>query len=196
MRRILFYLISLTLVALGSCGKFTSKKHYTLDPDFKVFFNYHDGSQWKYVLESDTNIVEIVSVVNHKEGRMDWDAFDQEFFEYDLLSDRDSNCKLRAIADENKVTRAAFFRKDTGVYHLALEWYFSDGSYHSSGGTGDSVRVLPQKIVNGRLYTNVLEIVPADHSRYNRMYIARNVGIVRKELANGKVYLLKSYSLL
>lgn len=193
MRRFLLSISLIGFFALGGCDKFSTVQHFTLDPSIKAFFNYNDGSRWNYVLESDTNVKEVVTVQGHKEGKMVWDAFTQEFFDYDLVSDRDSSLKLRAIADENNVCRAALLVKDTS-YKQVVSWYYTGGFYSGANGNQDTLDMRNQVTINGINYSNVLVISPASNPYYRKLYFAKNIGIIRKELTGGKVYTLRSYS--
>lgn len=181
-------------ILLVSCNKLQTVQHFKMPPYMRDFFNYNDGSKWHYHEISDTNIKETVTVTGHREGKAVWDAFDQEFFEYDMSSDRDSMFKLRAIADENDIARLSLFQRDTS-FKTMISWYFVGGAFSSISGTGDSVILHPQFVVNSISYADVLEFVPAIPRHIKRLFLARHVGIVRKDMANGKVFLLKSYTL-
>ena len=187
--------IAALFILFVSCSKLNSRKHYKLDDNFRSFFNYNNGSIWNFVQENDTNYHEKVEVLAHLEGKMVWDGFDQEFFEYKLISDKDSEILFRAIADENDVGRAVILRKDTGYRHAA-EWFYGQGQFSVVSGTGDSLIVHNSYTVLGKSYTDVIELVPKTSAYYRRILIAKKVGIIRKVMKNGKAYVLKSYSVL
>ncbi len=179
---------------LGGCDKFSSVKHFVIDSGVRSYFQYKTGSNWEYVLQTDTNVKVTTTVLNYKEGKMQWDAFSQEFFEYDLSSPIDSLVKLRAIADDNNVTRINLLYRDT-TFKVAMQWYYVGGIYTAVSGTNDTLNMLGTRNVNGKNYDEVMEYAPAKKSLYRKLWIARNVGIVRKEMKDGRVFLLRSYSL-
>ncbi|MCC7298003.1 MAG: hypothetical protein IT244_06680 [Bacteroidia bacterium] len=189
MKRIQF-LFLFSLLFLGACDKFSTKKHYTLDPSFRTFFNYQNGSEWKYFEVSDTSKVETVTVSGYLSGRMTWDAFDQEFIQYDLVSDKDSTLKLRAVADENNVARASLLVKDT-LFKQCAEWYYVSGQF--AGSALDSFVMHPTYVQNGKSYNEVIELIPKSSILFKRLFIAKSIGIIRKELKSGKTFVLKSY---
>ena len=193
MVRFLRYIAILVLLQFFSCSTFGTKKSYKLDPEFKTFFNFNNGSKWKYSLSTDTTFVETVELAGHKEGKMVWDEFTQEFFEYDFISNTDSLFKLRAVADDGTVSNATFLAKDTGFKTVA-EWVYSSGKYTSLSGNNDTLNLLKQFTVRGVTYPDVLEIIPARKTLYKKFFWARHIGIIRKESTKGKIYLLNSFT--
>lgn len=195
MKRIIFFSFLGGLLLVSGCSKFESVKHFKMDAAVRSYFQYKEGSKWEYVLESDSNVRETTTVVNYLEGKMVWDAFDQEFFEYNLSSTRDSSLKLRAIADDKELSRASLIVKDTS-YKLALQWTFAGGIYAAVSGTGDTLKTYSSKMVRGISYSDVMEFIPAKKVFYRNVWFAKNVGIIRKQRLNGEVMLLRSFSLL
>jgi hypothetical protein len=192
MSRFILVLAALFLVLIGGCGK--SQKHFKLDPAFKQYFLFKNGSKWLYSSVSDTSDKETITSHDLMEGKMFWDAQDQEFIQVDLFSDRDSSYKLRAIADDQDVNRAVVIVKDV-QYKKTMEWFSAFGVLSGIKGTGDSFTLHPTYVVEGNTYNNVVELKPASPVRYKRLFMAPGVGIVRKEMLSGKTYVLKSYLL-
>lgn len=194
MKRLLLLVVPALFIFLGSCSKLDSKKHFTLNPEFVAYFKFNKGSQWKYYEQSDTTLIETAVATDLVEGKMVWDAFDQEFIQYDVESDLPSHYKIRAVADENEVTKATFFVLDS-FYRIGAQWYYSNGNFNAVANTGDSLRVLPTYTTGGKTYNSVLELKPANSDHFKTMHIAKNIGIIRKELKSGKTFILKSYQL-
>lgn len=191
--RSILYLILSSLLLLGSCGKFSTKEHYTLDANFKSFFNYRNGSEWHYFDLADTNYKEVVTVTGHLQGKMVWDAFDQEFIQYDLISDKDSLYKLRAVAEAVNVSRAVLLVQDTN-YRQAAEWYYAGGNFSGVAGNGDTFNFYPTYRMQARDYTDVIELIPRRPRLDKRIFIARGIGIIRKEKVSGRTLVLKSWT--
>lgn len=181
-----------SLLFLSGCEKFNSKKHYVLESGFRSFFSYNNGSEWLYHEINDTSDTQKVAVSGFLSGKMSWDAFDQEFLQYDLISNTDSSYKIRAIADENNVARAVLLVKDT-FYKQSAEWYYLNGQFAGTSGSGDSFSFYPNYVQAGTNYTDVIVLKPKKSAFFKRIFIARKVGIIRKELTSGKIYILKSY---
>lgn len=190
--RYIQFLLAAGLLLLSGCEKLNSKKHYVLDAGFQTYFNFNNGSEWNYTEMGDSTDKEKVVVSGFLKGKMVWDAFDQEFLQYDLVSDRDSIYKLRSIADENNVARASLLVRDT-AFKQAAEWYYVAGQFVGSSGSGDSFIYHASYSQGGKVYQDVIELKPKMSAYFKRIYMSRNVGIIRKELTSGKVYLLKSY---
>jgi hypothetical protein len=192
MPRLIAVFAVLLLVFTSSCEK--SRKHFTLDPVLRQYFSFANGSQWKYTLLSDSSQLETVTVENYVNGKMVWDAMDQEFIQLDLISDKDSIYKHRAIADENNASRAVMFVRD-GHFKTVMEWYSASGNLAGQKGSADSFTLHPTYTVQNKTYTNVIELKANKPVVFSRLFIAPNVGVIRKELLSGKVYVLKSYTL-
>lgn len=182
------------LLFTAACNKFETVKHFTINPSVKSFFQYKTGSTWEYVLETDSTKKAVTTVLNYREGKMVWDAFTQDFFEYDLVSPLDSLIKLRAIADENNISWTNFLYRDT-TYKVALQWFNVNGNFTAVNGTGDTLNLLSSKMVKGVTYNSVMELAPARKTLFRKVWIAQNVGIIQKQLKNGDMYMLKTYSL-
>jgi hypothetical protein len=187
----LFGLLGLTL-GIGSCKKWSSKKSFVIDQNFRSYFNFKNGSEWAYTLESDTTIIETVKLVGYMEGKTVWDAFDQEFIQYDLVSDRDSMYKLRAIADEDNVVNTSLLVRDT-FFRIAAQWYYLYNTFTGITGTGDTFTFYSNYLQKGKTYTDVIELKPKSSKYFKSLAMARNVGIIRKNMVSGKNYVLKSY---
>ena len=180
------------ILSLGSCKKWATKQEYTLDPGFRSYFNYKNGSEWNYIEINDTTKKETVTVTGFMDGKMVWDALEQEFLQYDLISTRDSSYKIRLIADANNVGRAAILVKDT-LYKQAAEWYYVGGNFAGTVGSGDTFIFHSNYTQAGKSYTDVIEFKPKKDNYFQRIWLASKVGIIRKELKSGEVYILKSY---
>ncbi|GEM_PF-1508308 len=193
-KRIIFLTLIISLLFSSACGKLGTKSEYPIEPDVRAYFQYSNGSKWNYVSESDTNLKETTQVEAFKEGKMVWDMFSQQFFECNFVSTRDSVLKLRAIADDVGVSRAIFLVKDT-VYKITAEFYYTGGKFRVGTNTGDSIQNFNAKNVFGIVYQDVMEVKTAKGAVYKSIWIAKNIGIIRKEFRNGRVMVLKSYAL-
>jgi hypothetical protein len=192
MPRFIILFACLFLLSLGACDK--SQKHFKLDPVFRQYFDFPNGSSWDYVALNDTTDKETVVAKDFLEGKIFWDALDQEFIQVDLHSNKDSIYKLRVIADDNNTNRASLFVKDT-FFKTTMEWYTAFGIMAGVKGSGDSFTLHPSYTVRGKTYSNVMELRPLQSIEYIKLFVAPNVGVIRKDLVSGKSYVLKSYSL-
>lgn len=192
MKHLKWVIVPALLFFAVSCAKFNSKKHYRLDSYFKSFFSFNNGSEWKYTLQSDTSVVETVKLVGFSKGIMSWDAFDQEFIQYDLHSDRDSIYKMRTVADDNGVALANLLVRDT-FFRIAAQWFYNSNQFSGISGTGDTFNVHDTFYQNGKTYTDVIELRPKKSKYFKAVYMARNIGIIRKDFVSGRNYILKSY---
>ncbi len=180
------------LLGFASCKE--TKQHFTLNSYFKEFFRYGNNSQWTYVLASDTTLKERVTLAGLQDGKMVYDAFDQEFFAYDLNSDVENQIKIRAVADQNNINRLGFIYFDV-TYTTIFELFYSEGVFSATSGRNDVLNFLPTYTVNGKTYNEVVEMLPNNNNYFTAIYFAKNIGIIRKDLKNGKTYYLQSYSL-
>lgn len=192
MKRYTIILAAAALLGLAACKD--TKEHFTLDTYFKEFFRYKDGSQWTYVLASDTTKKETVTVAGLQDGKMVYDAFDQEFFAYDLNSDVENQIKIRAVADQHKINRMGFIYSDV-TYFSIFELFYSDGAFSATSGVNDVLTYHPTYVVDGKTYSEVVEMLPYNNNYFTAVYFAKNTGIIRKDYKNGKTYYLRSYSL-
>jgi hypothetical protein len=192
MRHLLWTVILVLAFFAGSCEKLSSKKSYTIDPVFREYFNFKNGSQWKYILLSDTTVTETVELQGYLNGKSVWDAFEQEFLQYDLVSDIDSSYKLRAVADEFNSVNTSLLVKDT-FYRIAAQWYYFSNTFTGLSGTGDSFTYHPQYLLRGKNYADVIELIPKGSRYFKALFMARHVGIIRKDMKGGKSYVLKSW---
>ncbi|MBS3914753.1 MAG: hypothetical protein KG003_09645 [Bacteroidetes bacterium] len=191
MRRLILVLSLSGLIWMTSCDK--SQKHFKIDALMRSYFSFGNGSTWTYYSLSDSADKEQIVVQDRTEGKMVWDAFDQEFIQVDLASDKDSIYKLRVIADDQNTSRAVMFVKDTFFKHT-MDWSCASGILSGIKGSGDSFTLHPSMTIAGKTYANVVELKPLHSVVYRKIFLAQNIGIVRKELLSGKTYVLKSYS--
>jgi hypothetical protein len=182
------------LLFIGACKKFETSKQFKMNSYVKSYFQFKTGSNWVYVLENDSSKKTVTAVQNYREGTMILDDLTAEFFEYDLQSSEDSLLKLRAISDDNNVNWANFLVKDT-MFKIALQWYNNGSAFSVVDGTKDTLSVLETKTVNGMVYRNVLELAPYKKIYFKKVWVAQNIGIIQKQMKDGKVYMLKSYFL-
>lgn len=187
-------LLSLGLLLLFFSNCKDTRKQFTLDGYFKEFFAFGNGSEWTYVLASDTQQKMHMKVHNYSNGRMDWDAFSQEFIDYDLFCDNGDTFKIRAIADEGNVVRSSLFVLDSFL-RVSNQWFYTTNNFSTVLANGDTIAMLPVFRVGDIEYSNVLEVIPSFKRYFKRFYIAKNIGFIRRDMVNGKTYLLKSYSL-
>lgn len=182
------------LIFAAGCEKSGTKKEFLLDQQFRDYFYYRNGSEWNYILASDTNVKETVMVQNLKEGQMFWEDIVQDFFTYELSSNTDSLQIIRAIASDYNTGRWAMLYRDT-TFKQVGELYYAASQIGGVQGNNDTVNYLSSMSVGDKTYNDVVELRSARKKIIRRLYFARKVGIIRRDYMDGRVYLLKSYTL-
>ncbi len=194
MRQLSAIFISISLLLLGACESVGTKKEYKLDAEFKSYFLFNDGSTWKYTLASDSSVVENVKCEAMKSGQMYWEDMIQDFFTYNLKSDRDSLMIVRTVATTNEVARWALLRQDT-IYKQIAELFYTSSKLTGVTGNKDSVHYHGSISVRDVVYNDVVELISNRKMYVSRLYFAKNIGIIRKDLTDGRVFLLSEYNL-
>lgn len=176
-----------------------------MDPVFKSYFNFSNGSSWVYVLLSDTNTKENLTAVQRQEGVKEQEGLNKfnEFFEYLLKSDKETMLQVRALADEKQTSFAAFhvWTKNTSgtgadsMFRLGADVMYGDGKFVPMYTRNDEVKMHDQLVIDGKVYKDILEIKLAQSFYYTRLIFQKNVGLLRRELKDGKIYQLKNYKL-
>ncbi len=181
---------------VSSCGRLETKKEFKLQDGFKDYFDMKAGSEWIYMKSSDTTILDTIIASNYQAGKMVYDAFTQEFFSYDLLSKRDSNFIVRAIADQNETDRIAIIRDDPG-FNIGVQLYFDKIGFDVVDGRGDVLTQLDSFTVGDKTYKKVLKIVlNPNNAVFKNVYISPEVGIIRRDDVNGSTWILRKANII
>jgi len=191
-RQLLLILISAGLIFASGCEKSGTKKSFVLDQYFRDYFLFREGSTWTFYLLGDTNVKEHVTVQNFREGKMGWEDIEQDFFTYDLHSDYDSLQIVRAIATDYTTGRWALLYKDT-AYRQVAELYYNSNQISGVQGNNDTVKFLATFNVGDVTYNDVVELKSARRRVVKTLYFAKKVGIIRRDYADGRVFLIKSH---
>lgn len=194
MRQPAIIFLSALTILFSSCEKVGTKKLYKLDEGFKSYFKANDGSFWKYKLATDTSVVETVISSGFESGDLYWEDLVQEFFTYNLTSDIDSPMIVRTVATADFAARWALLRRDTGFKQIA-ELFYTSAQLSGVGGNNDTVNYLPSMNVGDVVYNNVVELISARKRHVKKLYFASNIGIIRKDLTDGRIFLLSEYKL-
>ena len=194
MKRIIYIISLFFLLGLGACEKIQQKKEFTLDSEFKKFFMYGNGSTWNYNDGAGGPTLASIVVEGQQEGIMDLGEVKQEFFAYTLNCTGLKYMLLRAIADQDKISRMALFVSDTS-YKVAVEMFSLDGVFDVFRGKNDELSQFATKIVNGKTYNNVLEVDLGSDPFYTKIIYAKSIGIVAMTEKSGRNLYLDTYQL-
>ena len=182
------------LLALGSCEKLSQKEEFFLNPEFVNFFKFKEQSAWNYIEKGGSSTAASIEVVGPKEGVMDLGNNKQEFFSYELNSNGTKDMLIRAIADEDKINRLSLFVLDTS-YKVVAELFYLEGSFRPYAGRSDVLIEHDTKEINGKTYSDVIEMQLKENEFLNKVFFANKVGIIALEEKSSRELLLSSYLL-
>ena len=195
MKRII-YIASLFLLlgVFGSCAKLQRKKEFFLNQEFKRYFKFGNQSSWSYVENGGSLPVASMELNALKEGIFDVGEAKQEFFSYELNGTGIKNMLLRAVADEGKVNRLSIFVSDTS-YKVVVELSYLDGAFIPFKGRNDVLIEYESKEINGKTYSDVIEVQLNENEFYDKVFFAAQVGIIAIEEKSSRDLFLNSYIL-
>jgi len=190
--RIIFISSLFLLLGLGACEKLNKKKEYVLNAEFTEYFKFGAQSTWNYSETTGGSTVATIEVVGPQEGIMDLGEVKQEFFSYDLNAIGVKDMLIRAVADQDKISRLSLFVNDT-THKVIAELFYLDGVFKSYSGRNDLLVNHPSKDINGKTYSNVIEMQLNGNPYYTKIYFAKKVGIIALEEKSSRELLLSSY---
>lgn len=187
------------ITTIVSCSKFETKKHYTIDDDFKTYFRFKPESRWYYALAGDTQVKETLVLRNYEEGKIVTDAYEAEHFTFEMNSNREATFIARNIAYSPKTSIMAILCKDTFYQSSDSAFKFAADLRKTEAGYGisspdDTLNFYPNFYVGDIQYFNVLELKIKNSPFFKRLYFAKDVGIIRRDYRNGHIWLLRNYS--
>lgn len=201
MKHIFYSLAILGIFTFGSCKKFETKKKYNLDDDFKSYFKFKPESRWNYILASDSSVKDFVVLTDYQDGKMITDAYEAEFFDFEMHSTKEATSTCRNVATSAKGSTMAILVKDTfhksapdSAFKYAGEINKYESVYSAYQLLEDTLNFLPTFTVAGVLYNDVLELKLAKSAFFKRLYFAKNIGLIRRDYKNGHSWLLKNYA--
>jgi len=184
----------LLLGVFGSCAKLQQKKEYFLNQEFKKYFKFGAQSSWNYVENGGSSTAASMELNTPKEGILDLGEVKQEFFSYELNGTGTKNMLLRAVADEDKISRMSLFVSDT-TYKVIVELFYLDGVFTSYAGRNDVLIEHASKEINGKTYSDVIELQLNENEFYEKVFFAAQVGIIALEEKSSRDLFLNSYIL-
>lgn len=194
MRSVICIISALALLFFSACEKSGTSKLYVLDGFFRSYFEFKEGSTWQYYLNSDTNVRETVQLSNFVQGIMIWEDMEQEFFTYSLNSSIDSQMIVRTAATPDNTGRWALLYNQNNYRQIA-ELYYNTNQLSGVQGNNDTVTYLSSFNVSDVVYNDVIKLKSSRNRVVSHLYFAKNVGIIRRDYVDGRIFLLKSYSL-
>ena len=194
MRSVICIFSALALLLFSACEKSGTRKLYVLDGFFRSYFEFKEGSTWQYYLNSDTNVRETVQLSNFVQGIMIWEDMEQEFFTYSLNSSIDSQMIVRTAATPDNTGRWALLYNQNNYRQIA-ELYYNTNQISGVQGNNDTVTYLSSFNVSDVVYNDVIKLKSSRNRVVSHLYFAKNVGIIRRDYVDGRIFLLKSYSL-
>ncbi len=194
MRSVICIISALALLLFSACEKSGTNKLYVLDGFFRSYFEFKEGSTWQYYLNSDTNVRETVQLSNFVQGIMIWEDMEQEFFTYSLNSSIDSQMIVRTAATPDNTGRWALLYNQNNYRQIA-ELYYNTNQLSGVQGNNDTVTYLSSFNVSDVVYNDVIKLKSSRNRVVSHLYFAKNVGIIRRDYVDGRIFLLKSYSL-
>jgi hypothetical protein len=193
-RSVICIISALALLFFSACEKSGTRKLYVLDGFFRSYFEFKEGSTWQYYLNSDTNVRETVQLSNFVQGIMIWEDMEQEFFTYSLNSSIDSQMIVRTAATPDNTGRWALLYNQNNYRQIA-ELYYNTNQLSGVQGNNDTVTYLSSFNVSDVVYNDVIKLKSSRNRVVSHLYFAKNVGIIRRDYVDGRIFLLKSYSL-
>ncbi len=187
-------ILFLILGVFGSCAKLQQKKEYFLNQEFKSYFKFGAQSSWNYVESGGSSTVASMELNTPKDGILDLGEVKQEFFSYELNGTGTKDFLLRAVADEDKISRMSLFVSDT-TYKVIVELFYLDGVFLSYTGRNDVLIEHASKEINGKTYSDVIELQLNENEFYDKIFFAAQVGIVALEEKSSRDLYLQSYIL-
>lgn len=163
-----------------------------LENETKQWFDYKEGSQWRYMLSNDTTKIDTVKLIDYTNGFGTPDVFNTEFIFYKIKSQKSFSVNIGIEAAlEDPMDRIIIINLeiDTPAYG-PIFWYRKPVF---QGYPLDSLEIFPQLTIADRKYSDVLRFVPYNNKLYKVIYFSKNVGIIRKDLLNGESWILKSH---
>lgn len=194
MRSVICIISALGLLLVSACEKSGTRKLYVLDGYFRSYFEFKDGSTWNYYLNNDTNVRETVVLSNYVAGVMLWEDMEQEFFTYTLNSSIDSQMIVRTAATPDNTGRWALLYNQNNFRQIA-ELYYNTNQIGGVQGNNDTVSYLSSFNVGDVVFNDVIRLKSNRKRVLKELYFAKNVGVIRRDYVDGRIFLLKSYSL-
>jgi hypothetical protein len=193
-RSVICIISALGLLLVSACEKSGTRKLYVLDGYFRSYFEFKDGSTWNYYLNNDTNVRETVVLSNYVAGVMLWEDMEQEFFTYTLNSSIDSQMIVRTAATPDNTGRWALLYNQNNFRQIA-ELYYNTNQIGGVQGNNDTVSYLSSFNVGDVVFNDVIRLQSNRKRVLKELYFAKNVGVIRRDYVDGRIFLLKSYSL-
>jgi hypothetical protein len=193
-RSVICIISALGLLLVSACEKSGTRKLYVLDGYFRSYFEFKDGSTWNYYLNNDTNVRETVVLSNYVAGVMLWEDMEQEFFTYTLNSSIDSQMIVRTAATPDNTGRWALLYNQNNFRQIA-ELYYNTNQIGGVQGNNDTVSYLSSFNVGDVVFNDVIRLKSNRKRVLKELYFAKNVGVIRRDYVDGRIFLLKSYSL-
>jgi hypothetical protein len=193
-RSVICIISALGLLLVSACEKSGTRKLYVLDGYFGSYFEFKDGSTWNYYLNNDTNVRETVVLSNYVAGVMLWEDMEQEFFTYTLNSSIDSQMIVRTAATPDNTGRWALLYNQNNFRQIA-ELYYNTNQIGGVQGNNDTVSYLSSFNVGDVVFNDVIRLQSNRKRVLKELYFAKNVGVIRRDYVDGRIFLLKSYSL-
>ena len=195
MQKVFFIAVILGAVVFSSCDD-DGKDSVNLYDITKDYFSFSNGSTWKYELEGNSSIVESVVSERFSNGFSDHGSKELEFFIYDMISSSQDKIVMRAEAGAlDPIDRIVFinFLKNNEVIFSPILW---NSGIDFSMEVGDDIEYLNSFEVNSETFKDVYHIQPKDTNVFRELYVARNVGVIKKTYANDSTYILVDYNII
>jgi hypothetical protein len=195
MQKVFFIVVLLGAVIFSSCDTEENDSVDLYDVT-KEYFSYDEGSTWKYELEGNSSVVENVVSERFSTGYSDHGSKKLEFFIYDMVSSSQNKIVMRAEAGGlDPIDRIVFinYLDNSNVVYSPILW---NTGIEFSMEVGDQIEYLTSFQVNSDTYNDVYHIVPDDQDVFKELYVAKNVGVIKKTYANDSTYLLVDHNVI
>jgi hypothetical protein len=179
------------LLLFEACNPNTIRKIPLHDLTVK-FVEFGNGSEWNYVLEGDTVVKENVKAEGYVQGKNVYDEVENSFIVYDLKSNLNQHIQVRAESGlKDPIDRVVFVTNDNTEFVYGPVFWCNGAEF--IGNAVDTLTMHSSFMVGDLSYPNVLHLKLKNNPVYRSIAISREIGIVRKEYSDGKVFLLTSY---
>jgi hypothetical protein len=182
--------IAITVSFLG-CKQ--EPKHFLFQPNTTSFFAYTNGSTWIYQLQTNASVGDTVISADFATGLADRSEGKVEVLTSTLIGAKEAKIIIRgeAIPTQN-VDRIAVLNLDKGLFIPSPVIINIGGAFNAEDSS--SVTKIASLTVNGKIYNDVLEINLKGNPFFKKLWIARNVGIIKKVYLNNDTFNIVSFT--
>ncbi len=190
-RTILIIGISLLITGLWSCKK--NPKEFRFQPDTASYFAFGNGTTWIYRNAGDTNDWDTVSSYASATGLADRNEGVAEVASVSMNGSSSERMVIRAEAiPTQNVDRIAVLTINNGLFEPGPILLNLNGNINPEDSS--VVTKLLTFEAGGVAYQDIWEVSLKNHPVFNKLWFARNRGIIKKVLVSNDTFDLVEFS--